>query len=145
MEVRLARSPDDVEQALRLREGVFFHEQGVPVAADRDGRDGEAVHVVAVERGRVVGTCRLVLRGAVARLGRMAVERERRGQGIGAAVLREAERAAQAAGAGRVDLHAQLRARALYERAGYSERGRPFVEEGIEHVRMEKSLEGGSP
>ena len=140
MEVRLALSPDDVEQALRLRERVFSGEQGVSVEADRDGRDGEAVHVVAVERGRVVGTCRLLLRGAVARLGRMAVEPRLRGRGIGGAVLREAERAARDAGAGRIDLHAQLHARSLYARAGYEQRGRPFVEEGIEHVRMEKPV-----
>jgi predicted GNAT family N-acyltransferase len=140
LEVRLARSPDDVEQALRLRERVFFGEQGVRVEADRDGRDGEAAHVVALERDRVIGTCRLLLAGGVARLGRMAVERDRRGHGIGGAVLREAERAARAAGARRIDLHAQLDARSLYARAGYREHGRPFVEEGIPHVRMEKPL-----
>jgi predicted GNAT family N-acyltransferase len=140
LEVRLARSPDDVEQALRLRERVFNGEQGVPVEADRDGRDPEAVHVVAVEGGRVVGTCRLLLRGDVARLGRLAVARARRGQGIGAAVLREAERAALDAGVRAIELHAQLGARALYARAGYRPRGRRFVEEGIDHIRMEKRL-----
>ena len=54
--------------------------------------------MVAIEDGRVVGTCRLVFRGDVARLGRMAVERDLRGRGLGAAILREAERAAADAG-----------------------------------------------
>jgi predicted GNAT family N-acyltransferase len=119
---------------------VFAGEQGVPVQADRDGRDPEALHLVAVENGGVVGTCRLVFRGVVARLGRLAVEPARRGEGVGSAVLREAERAAREQGAQRIDLHAQTYAKELYVRGGYLERGRPFTEEGIEHVAMEKRL-----
>ena len=108
--------------------------------ADQDGLDHEAIHVVAVDDGDVVGTCRLVFRGEVARLGRMAVERDLRGQGLGAAVLREAEREALASGARRISLHAQLPARSLYERDGYRQDGEEFVEEGIEHVKMEKRI-----
>jgi predicted GNAT family N-acyltransferase len=129
-----------VEAALELRREVFCHEQGVPLEADRDGRDGEALHLVAVNDERVVGTCRLVFDGAVARLGRLAVERPRRGQGIGTEVLDAAERAARRAGARRVRLHAQTAALRLYARAGYVERGQRFHEEGIEHVTMEKAL-----
>jgi predicted GNAT family N-acyltransferase len=119
---------------------VFCVEQGVSVAADRDGRDHEAVHIVAVEEGRVVGTCRLLFRGRVARLGRLAVEPERRGGGIGAAILREADRVARGYAARSVSLHAQTYALKLYLDAGYEERGARFTEEGIEHVAMEKAL-----
>jgi predicted GNAT family N-acyltransferase len=119
---------------------VFAGEQGVPVEADRDGRDREAVHLVALEDGAVVGTCRLVFRGPVARLGRMAVESERRGHGVGAALLVEAERCARETGSARISLHAQTHARALYARGGYEQRGDVFVEEGISHVAMEKRL-----
>jgi predicted GNAT family N-acyltransferase len=119
---------------------VFAGEQGVPVAADRDGRDHEAVHLVAVEEGVVIGTCRLVFRGPLARLGRMAVEPGRRGRGVGAALLGESERRAREAGAARIALHAQTHARSLYARGGYEERGDVFVEEGIRHVAMEKQL-----
>jgi predicted GNAT family N-acyltransferase len=140
LEVRAARSPAEVAQALELRQRVFTGEQGVPVAADRDGRDVEALHVVAVEAGRVLGTCRLVFDAAVAKLGRLAVEAERRGEGIGAAVLREAEGQARDAGALRIALHAQTYAKGLYVRAGFEERGQEFMEEGIEHVAMEKRL-----
>ena len=123
-----------------MRERVFCGEQGVAPAAERDGRDPEAAHVVAVEDGSVRGTCRLVLRGPVAQLGRMAVEPELRGRGLGAAILREAERCAREAGADRISLHAQAHARALYAGQGYAERGEPFLEEGIQHVAMEKRL-----
>jgi predicted GNAT family N-acyltransferase len=140
VEVREARTGDEVTAALALRERIFCGEQGVSFEADQDGRDPEATHIVAVEDGDVIGTCRLIFRGEVARLGRLAVERGRRGDGVAAAILREADRVATGAGAGTIALHAQTYAQALYERAGYEERGSRFVEEGIEHVAMEKRL-----
>jgi predicted GNAT family N-acyltransferase len=140
VEVREARSPDEVSAALALRERIFCGEQGVSFEADQDGRDKEATHIVAVDDGLVIGTCRLLFRGEVARLGRLAVELERRGDGVAAAILREADRVATEAGAATIALHAQTYALALYRQAGYEERGATFVEEGIEHVSMEKPL-----
>jgi predicted GNAT family N-acyltransferase len=140
VEVREARTDDEVAAALALRERVFCGEQGVSFEADQDGRDPEATHVVAVEDGAVIGTCRLVFFGPVARLGRLAVERDRRGDGIAAAILERADLIASEAGAEAIALHAQTYAQTLYERAGYEERGATFVEEGIEHVAMEKRL-----
>jgi predicted GNAT family N-acyltransferase len=140
MIVRAAGDPQEVAAALELRRRVFCDEQGVPLEAERDGRDGEALHVLALSDGGLVGTCRVLVDGDVARLGRMAVAPVVRGRGVGTAVLREAERLARAAGAGRMVLHAQLEARGVYDRAGYEPHGSPFVEEGIEHVAMEKDL-----
>jgi predicted GNAT family N-acyltransferase len=139
--VREARNDVELAQALGLRERVFCGEQGVSRAAEHDGRDGEALHVVALEEGQVIGTCRLLVDGAVAKLGRMAVEREARRRGIGRLVLAEAERAATRAGARVMRLHAQQTVKELYSRGGYSEYGEPFVEEGIDHVSMEKRLD----
>ncbi len=101
LEVRTARTDAELAAALDLRERVFCGEQGVSREADRDGRDGEALHLVAVEEDRVLGTCRLLFRGRIARLGRLAVEPEARGRGIAAAILVEADRRALAAGADR--------------------------------------------
>jgi predicted GNAT family N-acyltransferase len=140
LEVRTAISDAEIAAALDLRERVFCIEQGVPVDADRDGRDHESTHIVAVEDARVLGTCRLLFRGIVARLGRLAVEPGERGRGIAGAILREADRVAIEGGARRIDLHAQTYALSLYTANGYVERGRRFVEEGIEHVAMEKTL-----
>ena len=94
------------------------------MAADRDGRDGEALHVVAVAGGRVVGTCRLLVDDGVARLGRMAVEPERRGQGVGARDPGARPTAWPAGGgAERMRLHAQTSRAPLYQRAGYERAG----------------------
>lgn len=110
------------------------------MAADRDGRDHESVHIVAVAGGRVVGTCRLLFQERVARLGRLVVEPELRGRGVARAILREADRVALDGDAGRIALHAQTHALSLYLDHGYTERGARFTEEGIEHVAMEKVL-----
>ena len=140
MEVREVLTDTELAAALELRERVFCEEQGVSAEADRDGRDPEAMHIVAVDGGRVIGTCRLLFRGGVARLGRLAVEPDRRGDGIAGAILREADRIARAEGADAISLHAQTYTKELYLRDGYHVRGATFVEEGIEHVSMEKTL-----
>jgi predicted GNAT family N-acyltransferase len=140
VDVRPARDREEVEQALALREQVFSVEQGVALAADRDGLDERAIQVVAVESGRVVGTCRVLVDGEVGRLGRMAVEHAARGRGVGAAILAAAERSARDAGARLMRLHAQRYVEDLYAAAGYLPYGEPFVEEGIAHVAMEKPL-----
>ena len=140
MEVRHARDAVEVRDALDLRERVFCGEQGVSPEAERDGRDEEAIQVVAVDGGAVVATCRLLVEGAVARLGRMAVDPAARRRGVGLALLEAAERCAVAAGATTVTLHAQVAVQGLYLRGGYTPYGEPFVEEGIEHVSMEKLL-----
>lgn len=139
-EVRVASSSSEVDEALELRRRVFVGQQGVTLEADRDGLDAEATHVVAVEGGRVVGTCRLVYDAGLARLGRMAVEHGLRGRGVGAAILGVAEQQARAAGAQRIRLHAQIAARSLYERGGFEVQGVEFLEEGIPHLTMEKEL-----
>jgi len=139
-EVKVATSSSEVDEALELRRRVYVDEQGVTLEADRDGLDPGALHVVAIDAGRVVGTCRLVFEDDLARLGRMAVDNELRGRGIGAEILAAAEREARAAGAARIRLHSQTAARSLYERGGFQIRGEEFMEEGIPHVTMEKPL-----
>ena len=140
MDVREARDAAEVEAALDLRERVFCGEQGVSPEGERDGRDGEALHVVALDEGVVVGTCRVVFDGDLARFGRMAVERRLRRRGIGGRLLAHAEHLARAQGATRMRLHAQTDAQPLYDAAGYVTCGDPFMEEGIPHVTMEKAL-----
>jgi predicted GNAT family N-acyltransferase len=140
VEVRVASTESELAAALELRGRVFCEEQGVSFEADQDGRDHEATHIVALDDGVVIGTCRLLFRGQVARLGRLAVEQERRGENVAAEILHEADRIATEAGSESIALHAQTYAQSLYERAGYVEYGPIFVEEGIEHVAMEKRL-----
>ena len=140
-EVRPVRDQSEIDAALALRYEVFCLEQGVSLAEERDGLDGEALHLVVVADGEVVGTCRLLAEGPEVKLGRMAVASGHRGRGLAAELLVEAEARARELGAQRIALAAQLSARALYERAGYALYGDMFLDAGIEHVMMAKALE----
>ena len=138
--LRRARGAAERSAATELRIRVFCDEQGVSREDEIDGRDGDAVHLVALERGAVVGTCRLLFDGTTCKLGRLVVERDARRRGIGGRLLALAEAEARAAGAEGIVLNAQTRARGVYRAAGYEEAGDTFMQAGIEHIRMERPL-----
>ncbi len=142
MTVEIRRVADEAEMAaaLDVRHRVFCVEQGVPKREEIDGRDGEAVHLVAVEDGKVLGTCRLLFVDRTVQFSRLAVDPAARRRGLATRLLRAADAEALDAGARRIVLHAQTYARDLYLADGYEPRGHVFVEAGIEHVAMEKRL-----
>ncbi len=140
IEVRPAGDGQEVRTAIALRHEVFVDEQGVDAVQEHDGRDEEATHLVALHDGSLVGTCRLLAEGDVVKLGRLAVAAAHRRQGVAARLLAEGERWARERGSARIVLHAQSYARTLYAAAGYGAVGDTFMEAGIEHVRMERSL-----
>jgi predicted GNAT family N-acyltransferase len=133
-------SGGDLAGALALREQVFCVEQGVSLQEERDGRDEEAVHLVASVGDRVVGTLRLLLGGEVAKVGRVAVERVWRRRGIAARMLALALQAARERGASEARLAAQTDAIALYEQAGFEVVSEEFLDAGIVHVWMSMAL-----
>lgn len=129
---------------MQLRMRVFCGEQGVVPEAELDGRDGEAIHLVAVDDGRVVATCRLRSEGGdggVYKLERMAVDKGFRGIGLGRRLIEVGEAEARHEGAAEMLVHSQLQARGFYERGGYAATSEDvFIEDGIEHVRMGRAL-----
>ncbi len=139
-EIRRVLTRDEYEAALALRYEVFCLEQGVPEHEERDGRDHESLHLVALVDGRVVAACRVLIVGDTSQFSRLAVERSMRRRGIATALLQAADAETVNAGARRLVLHAQTYARSLYEQAGYRPRGRKFTEAGIEHIAMEKRV-----
>jgi predicted GNAT family N-acyltransferase len=149
--VRRVEAPADLEACFAVRKEVFVREQGVPEDIEYDGRDGDALQVLArAADGTPVGTGRL-LHGPHAKdvtggdplvgaLGRLAVVREARSTGVGAALVRGIEEAALAAGLAVVDLHAQTHALGFYERLGYEAYGDEFFDAGIPHRAMRRTL-----
>jgi predicted GNAT family N-acyltransferase len=140
--IRWATGAEDVQGALRVRDQVFCGEQGVPRSEERDELDDSALHLVAVRQdgGRVVGTLRLLAGGRVAKIGRVAVERDWRRLGIASQMLEIALGVARERGCGQARLAAQLDATALYQGAGFTVESEPFDEAGIAHVWMGRSL-----
>jgi predicted GNAT family N-acyltransferase len=138
--VRPSRDRAELDAALDLRLAVFCGEQGVSREAEQDGRDDEALHLVAIDDGAVVGTCRLLASDGHVVVQRVAVHHGRRRAGIGSELLAEAERQARRRGASALEVHAQVDSEFFYRNAGYESVGDRFLEEGIEHVAMRRGL-----
>lgn len=125
-----------------LRTEVFVAEQGVPQEMEWDEKDDHCVHGVLCNRmGLPVATGRLLpSHNGVAKIGRMAVLRQMRGQAFGAQVLGGLMNAARARGDKEVLLHAQCTAEKFYQRQGFVSQGEVYQEAGMDHVNMVKAL-----
>lgn len=75
-----------------------------------------------------------------AKVERVAVLADRRGEGIGRELMAAVERAADTSGYGRLVLHAQVPVIPFYERLGYDAVGDTFEKADIPHRRMIKEL-----
>ena len=150
--VRLARA-EDMAAVYAVRHEVFVIGQDVPPELERDALDAGADHAVGLRDDEVVATGRLVdgridedglllagSRGTAATIGRMAVVEAARGTGLGRALLDLLVVRATQRGLPEVELHAQLHAQPFYERAGFEPFGEVYLEAGIEHVGMRRTL-----
>jgi predicted GNAT family N-acyltransferase len=84
----------------------------------------------------VIGTARLLIDNANARIGRMAIQKEHRQQGIGQKLLSKLIQTAKEKGAQECILHAQTHAIAFYAKADFEPHGPIFDEADIPHVEM---------
>lgn len=134
--IKKVGTKDEMEQVYDIRREVFIEEQGVPEDIEMDGRDDEAVHVLAVVDGEPAGCGRLLFSGDETRIGRVAVRKKMRGYGIGDGICRLLIALAKDRGAEKIVLDAQLTAEGFYSRLGFEREGDVFMEAGMEHVRM---------
>jgi predicted GNAT family N-acyltransferase len=74
------------------------------------------------------------------KIGRVAVHRVMRGSNIGRDIMTALTNAAQARGDAEIVLHSQCSAENFYLKQGFTVRGAPFEEEGMQHIEMFKLL-----
>jgi predicted GNAT family N-acyltransferase len=129
-----------MEQAWVIRRRVFIEEQHVPQQIEMDEDDAHALHALALDGNAPVGCGRMVAHDGFVKIGRMAVLRERRGEGIGRSILNFLMERARQRGFTRAVLHAQLTAEGFYLKNGYVHEGAVFDEAGIPHRRMSREL-----
>lgn len=143
--VRLAQDPREHEVAFTIRRLVFVAEQGVPLADEFDGLDAAATHLLAHLGARPVGTLRWRrIAPDTAKIERVAVLRDCRRRGVGQALVAACLVQLRGAGIAGTLLHAQTHAQAFYGRFGFRPEGGPFIEDGIEHVRMRLRLQAAA-
>jgi predicted GNAT family N-acyltransferase len=123
--------------AAPIRFEVFVREQRVPEEIELDEMDPRCVHAVAFDDGRPVGTGRLLPDGHV---GRMAVLKAWRGQGVGGILLEKLVQRAKEQGHREVVLSAQVHAVPFYLKHGFLAEGGIYDDAGIPHQLMRHAL-----
>lgn len=135
---------DDLATCLSLRRAVFIEEQGVPEAEEVDGRDGDAVHMLATRDGAPVGTARILILGDTGKIGRVCVLPAARGTGAGVALVQAAVAHLRGVpGVARARLGAQVHAVGFYARLGFAAEGPVYDDAGIPHRDMVLPLTPG--
>ena len=131
----------DIARCHALRRIVFIEEQGVPEAEELDDQDDRAIHLLAWQDGRAVGSARILLDGDTGKIGRVCVLPQARGQGLGAALIRAALDVLRVQpGIGRAKLGSQTHAIGFYEKLGFAAFGPVYDDAGIPHRDMIRDL-----
>ena len=129
------------QEAIDIRQKVFVEEQGFQ--NEFDEIDKRATHFVVFDRTNTpLATCRLFMEeesGAYI-LGRVAVVKEGRGNGIGSFIVRTVEEYVKAIDGKELRLHAQCRITPFYTKLGFSEYGQIEDDEGCPHIWMRKNV-----
>jgi predicted GNAT family N-acyltransferase len=131
-------SPEQA-QLKAVREVVFIQEQHVPLYIEWDEFDETAIHLLALDaQGNAIGCARILPEKG--RIGRMAVLKEWRGQGLGQVLLDKALEICKMQGLQTVKLSSQTHAIRFYEQAGFKITSEAYIDANIWHVDMERAL-----
>ena len=137
----LVESASDLDDAFQVRKEVFVEQQGIPESIVFDNLEGEAMHILVTIGDRATGTARIRFLGAgQAKLERMAVLKTFRNKGIGKGIISFMIENLRSKQVEKVVLHAQQEVVEFYRKCGFQQKGSPFWEAGIKHVKMERRL-----
>ncbi len=125
---------EDKHPLKHIRTEVFILEQKVPVELEWDDDDTTAIHLLAFDaHHHAIGTVRLLASG---KIGRMAVLKAWRKQGVGSMLLNAALEKIQQEKLPTPHLDAQLQAQSFYASFGFHAHGSTFMDAGIPHRKM---------
>jgi len=129
----------DYDAIHHVRNSVFVIEQQIPADEEFDELDPQCHHVIARDgESKPIGTGRLLPEG---KIGRLAVIKEWRGQGVGKSLLRALIEKARTMGLTTVTANVQVSAQGFYQQFGFVEEGDHFLEAEIPHQAMRLALE----
>lgn len=125
---------DQLQQDAKLiRELVFISEQNIPEQDEWDDQDAISQHFVVYDHNQPIATARLLANNSV---GRVAVLKAYRGQGIGRLIMLQIIAYAQAQKRPSLQLSSQVHAISFYEKLGFGIQGDEYDECGIPHIEM---------
>ncbi|KRL22515.1 GNAT family N-acetyltransferase [Lentilactobacillus kisonensis] len=123
-----------------IRRHVFVAEQGIDEHDEFDGTDSQAVHFVAYVNSKPVATARTTVTDEGVHIQRVATEKKFRHSGYAKQLLRYILNDDRFSKASRFYLGAQETAVGFYKTLGFHTYGEPFMEVGIKHWQMSKSV-----
>jgi len=130
---------DKLEQDAKfIRKQVFIIEQNIPEEEEWDDQDMISDHFVVYDQDQPIATARLLQNNSV---GRVAVLKAYRGQGIGSMIMLEIIRQAHQQDRKFLHLSSQVHAISFYEKLGFSIQGDAYDECGIPHIKMQLVIE----
>lgn len=126
-----------------IRMKVFVLEKALALAAEFDQNDtSETVYSVLFDGNLPVATARLLNEtDDVARIGRVATLKEYRGNHLGSQVVKALEDLARERQVKQLVIHAELTAAEFYEYLGYRRVGKPYDEDGVPCITLDKQLQ----
>ena len=129
---------DQLQQDAKLiRTQVFICEQGITEADEWDDQDVISQHFVIYDQDQPIATARLLENNSV---GRVAVLKAYRGQGLGQMIMLEIISYAQKQRLSVLTLSSQVHAISFYEKLGFTVQGNSYDECGISHIEMTMNL-----
>lgn len=129
----------ELYEVLRLRSEVFVVEQQC-IFHDMDGSDAQAMHLLGVQQGELRAYARCFAAGvkfSEASFGRVLTRQSVRGGGLGHQLIDQAITAiSQLWGPQPIRISAQMQLASFYAQHGFEDAGKPYMEDGIEHLEM---------
>ncbi|MCM3573108.1 MULTISPECIES: GNAT family N-acetyltransferase [Mesobacillus] len=141
MEVKIVNNEQELADAFEVRKTVFIHEQNVPEEEEIDQYESDSIHFVLYDDNRkAAGAGRFRVLDGIGKVERICVLKENRKTGAGVAVMNKIEEYAKSQGISTLKLNAQTHAIPFYSRLGYETVSEEFMDAGIPHKTMKKSI-----
>ena len=144
--IKILKSKEELNLGFALRIEVFVKEQKVPMELEFDEKDNSenTVHIGFFDNNKLIGVARLIdLDKDVIHIGRVVIDKEYRGQGIGRELIIGCENIAQQILKRKIiiELSAQIQSENFYKSLGYNRvNNKIYLDAGIEHVDMRKEI-----
>ena len=144
--IKILKSKEELNLAFALRIEVFVKEQKVPIELELDDKDhsDNTVHIGYFHEDNLIGVARLIdMDKDVIHIGRVVIDKEYRGQGIGRELIIGCENIAQQILKRKIiiELSAQIQSENFYKSLGYNRvNNKIYLDAGIEHVDMRKEI-----
>ena len=136
LKIEIVKWIDGLSQLKNIREKVFIQEQKVTPQLEWDGMDEKAIHFLVFNDKAAIGCARAIVIKDHMQLGRMAVLKEYRGQGIGGALIEKAVTTAKLNQLSAIYISAQCHAIDFYKKFGFEVKSDIYLDAEIPHRDM---------